>query len=120
LKASAQSTDAQLAVQQAEVERARALLARKRQQVAALRVPAGVAGVLRQIGDLETLQVGQRVTPSATLAKIVEPSRLKAVLKSSRPKSGMFKLGKKPRSTPAMASLPATSPASTRPRKTGR
>src|SRR5438874_200867 len=48
LKASAQSTDAQLAVQQAEVERARALLARKRQQVAALRVRAGVAGVLRQ------------------------------------------------------------------------
>ena len=66
---------------QAEVERARALLARKRQQVAALRVPAGVAGVLRQIGDLETLQVGQRVTPSATLAKIVEPAKLKAVLK---------------------------------------
>src|SRR6266581_962850 len=81
LKASAQSTDAQLAVQQAEVERARALLARKRQQVAALRVPAGVPGVLRQIGDLETLQVGQRVTPSATLAKIVEPTKLKAVLK---------------------------------------
>jgi multidrug efflux pump subunit AcrA (membrane-fusion protein) len=81
LKASAQSTDAQLAVQQAEVERARALLARKRQQVAALRVPAGVSGVLRQIGDLETLQVGQRVTPSATLAKIVEPAKLKAVLK---------------------------------------
>jgi len=81
LKASAQSTDAQLAVQQAEVERARALLARKRQQVAALRVRAGVAGVLRQIGDLETLQTGQRFNPSATLAKIVEPSRLKAVLK---------------------------------------
>jgi HlyD family secretion protein len=81
LKASAQSTDAQLAVQQAEVERGRALLARKRQQVAALRVRAGVAGVLRQIGDLERLQVGQRVNPSATLAKVVEPNRLKAVLK---------------------------------------
>jgi len=81
LKASAQSTDAQLAVQQAEVERSRALLARKRQQVAALRVRAGVAGVLRQIGDLEPLQVGQRVNPSATLAKVVEPTRLKAVLK---------------------------------------
>jgi len=81
LKASAQSTDAQLAVQQAEVERGRALLARKRQQVAALRVRAGVAGVLRQIGDLDPLQAGQRVTPSATLAKIVEPTRLKAVLK---------------------------------------
>jgi HlyD family secretion protein len=81
LKTSAQSADAQLSVQQAEVERARALLARKRQQVAALRVRAGVDGVLQQIGDTTVLQVGQRVTPSATLVKIVEPARLKAVLK---------------------------------------
>ena len=81
LKTNEQSTDAQLAVQQAEVERARALLARKRQQVAALRVRAGVDGVLEQIGDLLPLQGGQRVTPAATLAKIVEPTKLKAVLK---------------------------------------
>jgi HlyD family secretion protein len=81
LKTSAQSADAQLAVQQAEVERARALLVRKQQQVTALRVRAGVDGVLQQIGDTAVLQVGQRVTPSATLAKIVEPARLKAVLK---------------------------------------
>jgi HlyD family secretion protein len=81
LKTSARSTEAQLAVQQAEVERATALLARKRQQVAALRVRAGVDGVLQQIGDVVPLQIGQRVTPSATLAKIVEPTRLKAVLR---------------------------------------
>src|SRR5262245_22474237 len=81
LQTCTKSTDAQLAVQQAEVERARALLARKRQQVAALRVRAGVDGVLQQIGDAMSLQSGQRVTPSATLAKIVEPTRLKAVLK---------------------------------------
>jgi multidrug resistance efflux pump len=81
LQTSARSTDAQLAVQQAEVERARALLTRKRQQVAALRVRATVNGVLQQVGDLEPLQVGQRVTPSATLAKIVQPTHLKAVLK---------------------------------------
>lgn len=80
-KNSEQSTRAQLAVQEAEVERARALLARKRQQVAALRVRAGVPGVLQQIGDAVPLQVGQRVTPGATLAKIVEPTRLKAVLR---------------------------------------
>src|SRR5687767_9076061 len=81
LKTSARSTEAQLAVQQAEVERATAVLARKRQQVAALRVHAGVEGVLQQIGDLVPLQVGQRITPAATLAKIVEPKRLKAVLR---------------------------------------
>lgn len=81
LKTSARSMEAQLSVQQAEVERATALLQRKRQQVSALRVRAGVDGVLQQIGDVARLEVGQRVTPSATLAKIVEPTRLKAVLK---------------------------------------
>ena len=81
LKTSARSTEAQLAVQQAEVERVTALLARKRQQLAALRVRANVEGVLQQIGDLVPLQVGQRITPAATLAKIVEPKRLKAVLR---------------------------------------
>ena len=40
-----------------------------------------MSGVLQQIGDATPLQIGQRVTPSATLAKIVEPTRLKAVLK---------------------------------------
>ncbi|MDB6026277.1 MAG: Secretion protein HlyD [Verrucomicrobiales bacterium] len=81
LKSCASSTDSQLAVQQAEVERARALLKRKQQQVAALHVRAGVSGVLQQIGDIELLQSGQRVMPGVTLAKIVEPGRLKAILK---------------------------------------
>ena len=81
LQASEESTGAQLAVQQAEVERARAQLARKRQQVAALRVQGGVDGVLQQIGDSVPLQIGQWVTPGTTLAKVVEPTRLKAVLR---------------------------------------
>jgi HlyD family secretion protein len=81
LKTSGQSIDAQLAVQQAEVERARALYTRKKQLLAALRVRAGVDGVLQQIGDTEPLEMGQRVTPGTTLAKTVEPTRLKAVLK---------------------------------------
>jgi HlyD family secretion protein len=75
------SAEAQLAAQQGEVERARALSVRKTQQVAALKVRAGVEGVLQQIGDAQLLQVGQRVTPGATLAKIVQPDHLKAVLK---------------------------------------
>jgi HlyD family secretion protein len=81
LRISEDSAKAQLAVQQAELEKARALLALKRKQVEGLQVRAGINGVLQQIGDLVTLQVGQRVTPSATLAKIVEPSKLKAQIK---------------------------------------
>ena len=95
LKTCAQSTEAQLAVQQAEVQRARALVTRKHQQVTALRVRAGVDGVLQQIGDLLPLQVGQRVTPAATLAKIVEPTRLKAALKVAETQVRDVQLGQK-------------------------
>jgi HlyD family secretion protein len=81
LRISEDSAKAQLAVQQADLEKARALLALKSKQVEGLQVRAGINGVLQQIGDLVTLQVGQRVTPSATLAKIVQPSKLKAQIK---------------------------------------
>lgn len=95
LKTSAQSTEAQLAVQQAEVERAQALYTRKKELLADLRVPAGVDGVLRQIGDAETLEVGQRIAPGATLAKIVEPTRLKAVLKIAETQVKDVQIGQK-------------------------
>jgi len=75
------SVTAQLAVQRAELEKLGALLALKRRQFDALRVKAGIDGVLQQIGDTVMLQVGQRVTPSATLAKIVQPTKLKAEIK---------------------------------------
>jgi HlyD family secretion protein len=76
-----ESDQAQLAVQEAEIARLRAQLELKRQQVAALQVRAGIDGVLQQIGDREMLQVGQRVTPAAILAKVVRPDKLKAEIK---------------------------------------
>jgi HlyD family secretion protein len=81
LDISQESSDAQLAVQHAEIEKLRASLELRRKKVAALKVTAGVNGVLQQIGDREMLQSGQRVTPGATLAKIVQPKKLKAELK---------------------------------------
>jgi HlyD family secretion protein len=95
LDATERSTEAQLAVQRAEVERARALLGRKRQQVEGLAVRAGVAGVLQHVGDTGSLQVGQRVTPGATLAKIVEPTRLKAVLRIAETQAKDVQLGQR-------------------------
>ena len=95
LKTNGQSIVAQLAVQQAEVERARALYTRKKQLLAALRVRAGVDGVLQQIGDTEALAVGQRVTPGTTLAKTVEPTRLKAVLKIAETQVRDVQIGQK-------------------------
>ena len=81
LEFASQTTQSQLAVQTAEVEKLRAQLELKRRQVAALTVRAGIDGVLTQVGDKETLQTGQRVAASATLAKVVVPTRLKAELK---------------------------------------
>jgi multidrug resistance efflux pump len=72
----------------------------KQQQVAALHVSAGIDGVLQQIGDLQMLQIGQRVTPSATLAKVVQPSRLKAELKVGEIQAKDLQLGQ-PCSFPA-------------------
>ncbi|MCI0748240.1 MAG: efflux RND transporter periplasmic adaptor subunit [Verrucomicrobia subdivision 3 bacterium] len=93
LKISEESTEAQLAVQEAEVQKVRALLELKRKQVEALQVRAGIEGVLQQIGDAVTLQVGQRVTPSATLAKIVQPAKLKAEIKISETQAKDVQIG---------------------------
>jgi HlyD family secretion protein len=75
------SAMAQIAASEAELDKTRAQLALKERQLAALNVRAGIDGVLQQIGDVQTLQVGQRVSPSATLAKIVQPTKLKAEIK---------------------------------------
>ncbi len=76
-----ESARAQVAAADAELEKTGALLALKKRQLAALQVRAGIEGVLQQIGDAQMLQVGQRITPSATLAKIVQPTKLKAEIK---------------------------------------
>jgi HlyD family secretion protein len=73
------SLSAELAASQAKVEQARALWTLKREQVAALKVRAGLAGVLQ----LLPVQVGQRLAPGTTLAKVAEPRVLKAELKVS-------------------------------------
>jgi HlyD family secretion protein len=81
LKFTADSAKSQLAVQEAEVEKLRAVRDLRRRQVEGLFVKAGIQGVLSQLGDREVLQSGQRVSPSATLAKVVVPTRLKAEIR---------------------------------------
>lgn len=68
------SLQSRLAVQKAEVEQRRALYALMRSQVETLRVRAGIAGVLQEVA----VEVGQRVAAGATLARVVQPERLKA------------------------------------------
>jgi HlyD family secretion protein len=68
------SRRARLAMLQAEVEQRRAMHALRREQSAALRVRAGIDGVLQQV----TAQAGQRVAAGTNLARVAEPNRLKA------------------------------------------
>ncbi len=78
LAVSAASAKAQLEEQQAKVEQMRALYELKRSQLEALlHVRAGADGVLQEL-DVE---VGQRVAAGTPLAKVVQPTRLKAQLK---------------------------------------
>jgi HlyD family secretion protein len=74
---SGQVLEAQLQAKQAEIEQFRALARLKQSRLDGLRVRAGTNGVLQE----QTLKVGQWVTPGTTLAKVVQPKRLKAELK---------------------------------------
>jgi HlyD family secretion protein len=74
---SRESVEAQLASQQVQIEKLKAALALKRQQVGQLKVRAGAAGVLQQM----PVEVGQKILMGAVLAKIAQPTRLKAELK---------------------------------------
>ncbi|MBE7499998.1 MAG: HlyD family efflux transporter periplasmic adaptor subunit [Verrucomicrobiales bacterium] len=75
------SHDAQLAAQQAEIERLRAFLELRRNQEARLQVRSGLDGVLQRLGDRETLQVGQQLPAGALVARVANPARLKAEIK---------------------------------------
>jgi len=80
---------AQLQAKQAEVEEFRALAELKKSQLDRLRVRAGIDGVLQE----QTLKIGQYVTPGTTLAKVVQPQRLKAELKIAETQAKDIQLG---------------------------
>ena len=69
--------ETQLAQQQAKVDQARTLAVLKQKQLDALRVRAGISGVLVDL----PMQVGQHVQPGAMLAKVVQAEHLMATLK---------------------------------------
>jgi len=77
LQVSSDSVKAQLDAQKARVEQLRALYELKRTQLDSLRVRAGAEGVLQEL----PVEVGQRVTAGTILAKVAQPTRLKAQLK---------------------------------------
>ena len=70
------SADAQVAAQAARIEQLRAQLRLNQEQVASLQVRAGTSGVLQEV----TVEVGQQITPGTNIARVADPSSLKAAL----------------------------------------
>jgi HlyD family secretion protein len=81
--------ESQLAEQQAKVDQIRALAALKQKQLDALKVRAGIEGVLVDL----PLQVGQHVLPGAMLAKVVQPNHLIAELKVAETQARDVQIG---------------------------
>jgi len=91
LASKAASTAAQLAVQQSTVDQARALLQLTRQQRDELKVRAGLDGMLQ----LVPVEVGQQVAPGTNLARVANPSRLKAEIKIAETQTKDIQIGQK-------------------------
>src|SRR5437667_7243511 len=71
------SIEPQLASKQAAVDQAKQLAKLKLDQVEALHVKAGMSGVLQQL----PVQIGQRLKVGDNLARVADPSKLKAQIK---------------------------------------
>jgi HlyD family secretion protein len=103
----AETTRAQLAVQQSSLDQARAVLALKGRQRDELQVRAGLDGMLQ----LVPVAVGQQVAPGTNLARVANPARLKAEIRIAETQAPDLQVGRP--STPATGWSPAGSPGST-------
>jgi len=91
LEIAAESTEAELRAQQARLEQLRAQAELRHNQVRQLKVRAGIEGVLQQL----PVEVGQRLAPGATLAKVTVPGRLKAELKIAETQAKDIQIGQR-------------------------
>jgi HlyD family secretion protein len=76
LRNSEKTLSVKLEVQRAEVQRRQTMAALRRSEATGLKVRAGVAGVLQEV----PVEVGQRIGPGTNLARVADPTRLKAQL----------------------------------------
>src|SRR5690349_7726491 len=81
--------ETQMAEQQAKVDQIHALAELKQKQLDALKVRAGIEGVLVDLPP----QVGQHVTPGTMLAKVVQPDHLIAELKVAETQARDVQIG---------------------------
>ena len=89
LQMAAGTVEAQLAVEQAEVDRLRTLHELRQRQMADLYVRAGMPGVLQQV----PLDEGQRITTGTNLARVGDPTVLKAELRIAETQAKDVQIG---------------------------
>ena len=85
------AAEAQIATSMAKVDQWRALEALKRKQMEALNVRAGINGVL----ELLPVEVGQRVTAGTNVARVADPTRLKAQIRIAETQAKDVQIGQK-------------------------
>ncbi len=85
------SIQARVAVQQADLDQARARLALTTRQRSELVVRAGLNGVLQVV----PVEVGQQVAPGANLARVADPSLLKAEIRINETEAQNLQIGQK-------------------------
>jgi HlyD family secretion protein len=84
-----QSIEARVRVQQAAVDQARAISDLQTRRLSELRVRPGFIGVLQQV----PVEVGQQVAPGQNLARVADPSRLKAELRVAETQARDIEVG---------------------------
>jgi HlyD family secretion protein len=89
LASARQSIEGRMRVQQAAVDQARAISMLQASRLAALKVTPGFSGVLQQV----PVEVGQRVGPGVNVARVADPSRLKAELKIAETRAKDIEIG---------------------------
>ena len=85
------SIEPQLAAKQAALDQANQLAKLKLDQVEALHVKAGMSGVLQQL----PVQIGQRLKIGDNLARVADPTRLKAQVKIAETQAKDIQIGQK-------------------------
>ncbi|HEV3410102.1 MAG TPA: efflux RND transporter periplasmic adaptor subunit, partial [Chthoniobacterales bacterium] len=81
----------QIAAKQAEVDQAKANAALRKEQMEQLKVRAGFTGVLQQL----PVEVGQQVQPGTNLARVADPTKLKAEIKIAETQAKDIQIGLK-------------------------
>jgi HlyD family secretion protein len=80
-----------IAVQQSQLDQARAVMRLKQRQRDDLKVRAGLDGILQ----LVPVEVGQQVAPGTNLARVANPARLKAQIKIAETQAKDIQIGQK-------------------------